>query len=111
VIHPISHHRCSTGSSDFWVWSSEYRASCRDLQGHSIYDPRKSSTSKTLPGETWKVSYGDGSSASGDVHLDTIIIGDIVIKQQAVEVSDQLSDAFLDGGSDGLLGLACEFRV
>ncbi|KAF8599179.1 acid protease [Ceratobasidium sp. AG-I] len=95
-----------TGSSDFWVWSSEFRASSAQLQGHDIYDPKKSHTSEKLPGEAWEIQYGDGSTASGDVHFDTIIIGDIVIKRQAVEVAQKLSDAFLQGGSDGLLGLA-----
>ncbi|QRV81402.1 aspartyl protease [Ceratobasidium sp. AG-Ba] len=95
-----------TGSSDLWVWSSEYRASCSDLQGHSTYNPKKSSTSELLPGETWQISYGDGSHASGDVHLDTVVIGDIEIKRQAVEVAQQLSSEFVRGGSDGLLGLA-----
>ncbi|KAG8778093.1 hypothetical protein FRC12_025193 [Ceratobasidium sp. 428] len=70
-----------TGSSDFWVWSSEFRASCSDLQGHNIYNPKKSRTSETLPGESWEIKYGDGSYASGDVHLDTIVIGDIEIKR------------------------------
>ncbi|KAG8694179.1 hypothetical protein FRC09_010018, partial [Ceratobasidium sp. 395] len=95
-----------TGSSDFWVWSSEFRASCSDLQGHNIYNPKKSRTSETLPGESWEIKYGDGSYASGDVHLDTIVIGDIEIKRQAVEVSQELSTEFLQGKSDGLLGLA-----
>ncbi|KAG8740234.1 hypothetical protein FRC10_004574 [Ceratobasidium sp. 414] len=95
-----------TGSSDFWVWSSEFRASCSNLRGHNVYDPKKSRTSEPLPGESWEVKYGDGSHASGDVHLDTIVIGDIEIKRQAVEVSQQLSDEFLQGKSDGLLGLA-----
>ncbi|QRV95881.1 aspartyl protease [Ceratobasidium sp. AG-Ba] len=99
-----------TGSSDLWVWSSEYRASCSDLQGHSIYNPKKSSTSESLPGETWQISYGDGSHASGDVYLDTVVIGDIEIKRQAVEVAHQLSSEFIESGSDGLLGLACEFE-
>ncbi|CAE6482885.1 unnamed protein product [Rhizoctonia solani] len=95
-----------TGSSDFWVWSSEFRATRAQLEGHQIYNPDKSRTAERLPGATWKISYGDGSSASGDVILDTVMIGDIKIKRQAVELSRHLSDEFLKGGSDGLLGLA-----
>jgi hypothetical protein len=64
-----------------------------------------------LSGETWRIRYGDGSNASGEVHLDTVTIGDITIKRQAVEVAQELSDEFLQGGSDGLLGLACEQLV
>lgn len=98
----------STGSADFWVWSSEARASRADLQGHSIYNPRNSRTSEKLHGETWEVRYGDGSTASGEVYLDTIIIGDITIEKQAVEVSQELSADFLQAGCDGILGLGCE---
>lgn len=95
-----------TGSSDFWVWSSEFRANRSELEAHSVYNPHKSHTSEHISGETWEIRYGDGSTASGDVHLDTVIIGDIAIKKQAVEVSQRLSDEFVRGGSDGLLGLA-----
>ncbi|CAE6465122.1 unnamed protein product [Rhizoctonia solani] len=95
-----------TGSSDFWVWSSEFRASRAELEEHRIYNPHKSGTAEPLPGAAWEISYGDGSHASGDVVLDTVTIGNIKIKRQAVEVSQHLSDQFLRGGSDGLLGLA-----
>ena len=101
----------STGSSDFWVWSSEFRASRAQLEGHQIYNPRKSRTAESLPDATWKISYGDGSHASGNVVLDTIKIGDITIKKQAVEGAQELSDEFLRGGSDGLLGLGCKSYV
>ncbi|KDN37833.1 hypothetical protein RSAG8_09887, partial [Rhizoctonia solani AG-8 WAC10335] len=94
-----------TGSSDLWVWSSEFRASRAQLEGHQIYNPHKSRTAESLPGASWKIGYGDGSHASGNVVIDTVTIGDINIKRQAVEVAQQLSDEFLRGGSDGLLGL------
>jgi hypothetical protein len=94
-----------TGSSDLWVWSSEL-ANIQNQGGHTIYDPKKSSTAKHAAG-SWKISYGDGSSASGDVYTDTITVADIVVPGQAVEVAKNLSSSFLtDGGSDGLLGLA-----
>ncbi|GJJ09855.1 hypothetical protein Clacol_004079 [Clathrus columnatus] len=92
-----------TGSSDLWVWSSELRS---NQSGHNIYNPSKSSTAKQLSGATWNISYGDGSSASGNVYTDTIKIGALTIPNQGVELAEQLSSAFLQGGSDGLLGLA-----
>jgi len=95
-----------TGSSDLWVWSSEYRGSTSDTSQHSIYDPTKSSTANKAQGLTWKISYGDGSSASGDVYTDQVNIGGVVIPDQAVELAQQLSSSFLQSGSDGLLGLA-----
>ncbi|KAF8691597.1 Eukaryotic aspartyl protease, partial [Rhizoctonia solani] len=96
----------STGSSDFWVRSSEFRANRAQIESHRVYTPHKSRTSERVPGATWSISYGDGSHASGDVVLDTVAIGDITIRSQAVGVSQHLSDEFLKDGSDGLLGLA-----
>jgi hypothetical protein len=53
------------------------------------------------------ISYGDGSSASGDVYSDTIKLGTLALPGQAVELASTLSSSFLtEGGSDGLLGLA-----
>lgn len=93
-----------TGSSDLWVWSSELRSSS---SGHNIYNPKNSSTAKIVKGATWNISYGDGSSASGNVYTDVVSIGDVTIPAQAVELSEKLSSSFQqDGGSDGLLGLA-----
>jgi len=93
-----------TGSSDLWVWSSELRA---NVAGHTIYTPGSSSTAKTVSGATWNISYGDGSSASGNVFTDTVKIGSMTIPSQAIELAEKLSPSFLqEGGSDGLLGLA-----
>lgn len=53
------------------------------------------------------ISYGDGSSASGNVYTDTVKIGTVSIPNQAVELAEKLSSQFSSGeGSDGLLGLA-----
>lgn len=95
-----------TGSSDLWVWSSEYNGAESAISQHSIYDPTKSSTATKSEGLTWKITYGDGSSASGDVYTDQVNIGDVVIPNQAVELAQNLSSSFLESGSDGLLGLA-----
>ncbi|KAI0658656.1 acid protease [Cubamyces menziesii] len=95
-----------TGSSDLWVWSSELSRASRQSKGHTIYDPTKSSTAKKASG-TWNISYGDGSSASGNVYTDTVTVADVVIEGQAIELAEKLSSSFLqDGGNDGLLGLA-----
>ncbi|KAI0692181.1 acid protease [Cerioporus squamosus] len=94
-----------TGSSDLWVWSSELANASR-YKGHNVYNPAKSSTAKKASG-SWNISYGDGSSASGNVYTDTVTVGDIAIPGQAVELAEKLSSSFLqDGGNDGLLGLA-----
>lgn len=96
-----------TGSSDMWVWSSDLKASQPTASGHNVYDPSKSSTSKEITGSSWRISYGDGSSASGVVYQDDVKIGDLTCTKQGVEVATRLSSSFLNSqGSDGLLGLA-----
>jgi hypothetical protein len=93
-----------TGSADLWVFSTEQSKSAQ--KGHNVFDPKKSSTWKTSSGKAWKISYGDGSSASGDVGTDTVSVGGLAIKKQAVELAKKMSAQFSQGSGDGLLGLA-----
>ncbi|KAF5238249.1 hypothetical protein FAUST_5616 [Fusarium austroamericanum] len=91
-----------TGSSDLWVFSTETSGS----SGHDEYNPAKSSTSKKLSGATWSISYGDGSTSSGDVYKDKVSVGGLVVSSQAVESAQRVSDQFeQETGLDGLLGL------
>ncbi|KAJ7502572.1 acid protease [Mycena galericulata] len=94
-----------TGSSDLWVWSSELTGVSKT--GHTVYNPSKSKTAAKQAKSTWNISYGDGSSASGNVYLDTVTIGGVSVPKQAVELAEKMSAQFSSGeGSDGLLGLA-----
>ncbi|RDI89126.1 hypothetical protein Vi05172_g272 [Venturia inaequalis] len=99
-----------TGSSDLWVWSV-YLDNDTKKQGEAsnkhVYDPSKSSPPAVpMAGSTWKISYGDGSSASGTVVTDTLTVGGIKVNNQAIECAQKLSSSFIRGAGDGLMGLA-----
>ncbi len=114
-----------TGSADLWVssiaslpafqrpvltvvqlWSTELPAATTKGTSHTVFDPTKSSTFKDSTGSSWKISYGDGSSASGSVGTDVVNVGGLIIQNQAIELAKSLSTQFQQDTSDGLLGLA-----
>ncbi|TID16380.1 aspartic endopeptidase [Venturia nashicola] len=99
-----------TGSSDLWVWSVYLDTVTKKLGEASnkhIYDPSKSSPpASPMAGSTWKISYGDGSFASGTVVTDTLTVGGIKVNRQAIECAQHLSPSFVRSAGDGLLGLA-----
>jgi len=87
------------------VFSTKLPAS--SIGGHTAFDPTKSTSFKTLQGASWKISYGDGSGASGTVGLDTVVIGGATATSQAVELATAVSSSFVsDTNNDGLVGLA-----
>ena len=76
------------------------------IGNHSIYDPKKSGGAVDGVGQTWSITYGDGSSAKGNVFFDTVSVGGAIAQNQAVEVATNVSKQFLqDFNNDGLLGL------
>lgn len=94
-----------TGSSDLWVFSGETNTA--DVNGQTLYYPSKSSTAQKKTGSTWQISYGDGSSSSGDVYMDTVTIGNLSVSSQAVETATTVSSEFSsDSSMSGLVGLA-----
>ena len=74
------------------VWSTELpqnTLSQANAQNQQVpFDATKSSTFKKLDGAKWKISYGDGSSASGDVGTDVVDLGGLKIQNQAVELAE-----------------------
>lgn len=94
-----------TGSADLWVFSTEL--SQNEIGGHTAFDKSKSSSWEEYDGASWKIAYGDGSGASGDVGFDSVAIGAATATHQAVELATQVSDQFIkDTDNDGLLGLS-----
>ena len=72
--------------------------------GHAVYHAQ---SSKKLSGETWSITYGDGSGASGTVYADTVVVGGVTATSQAVEAATSVSSTFQQNtNDDGLLGLA-----
>jgi hypothetical protein len=76
-----------TGSSDAWVLGHEADlCTDRDLQGlygmscTDTYDPSKSSTSKMIKSNGFKIVYLDGGTASGDYITDDFSIGGATIE-------------------------------
>ena len=60
-----------------------------------------------MQGSTFNITYGDSSSASGPVGVDTVDIGGSTVDQQAIGLPDVVSDSFVtDSASNGLVGLA-----
>lgn len=93
-----------TGSSDLWVFSTEMPKS--EIKGQTVYNAGASSTAEELQGAKWNISYGDGSTSSGNVYLDVVTAGGLTVAAQAVEAAKTVSDEFTaDSNSDGLMGL------
>ncbi|KAF2434587.1 acid protease [Tothia fuscella] len=92
-----------TGSSDLWVFSDKLPPVQR--KDHVWYAQQNSSTSELQDGYSWKISYGDGSGASGIVFADKVTVGEVTATRQAVEAATSVSTEFVQEASDGLLGL------
>ncbi|KAK3493836.1 aspartic peptidase domain-containing protein [Neurospora crassa] len=93
-----------TGSADLWVRCTE---SSLLHHANKKFDPKRSDTfQESKTDQTWKIQYGDGSTASGTVGTDVITVGGLQIKNQAIELAKKVSSAFSSGEADGLLGLA-----
>ena len=88
-----------TGSSDFWVFSTELPP--RERGNHPLY---KLGGYKDQ-GYSWHIHYGDGTSASGQVYADKVSAGSVTAPVQAVEVAQHIAPDFTHGRSDGLVGL------
>lgn len=92
------------------VWStllSEEILAIGRAEGTAIFDPAQSSTFQDVPGSKWRIRYGDQSSAGGKVGTDNVLIGNVLVKNQTIELADRMSDSLVQqNGTHGLLGLA-----
>lgn len=92
-----------TGSSDILLPSASCNSTC---DGHSRYDPSQSTTSVNL-NQTFSLTYGDGSSAVGELYSDDVLIGGYEAVNQTLGAAVTYSANFQAPtfNSDGLLGL------
>ncbi|KAG8705493.1 Type I transmembrane sorting receptor [Ceratobasidium sp. 394] len=89
-----------TGSTDLWVPSVD----CASCGSHPQYDPSQSSTSEQT-GESAQLTYGDGSSASGPVYLDTVSIAGVSVTGQKFAAVTSESNSLASNEADGIVGL------
>ncbi|KDN39458.1 acid protease [Tilletiaria anomala UBC 951] len=78
-----------TGSSDF-------------VANNGAYNPSKSSTS-TNTGNTFQVSYGDGTTASGPIYTDTATVGGLTAT--GVTIGRAGDNNFIGDGANALAGM------
>ncbi|KAI1343915.1 secreted aspartic proteinase precursor [Xylariaceae sp. FL0016] len=93
-----------TGSSDTWVFSTDTKRAYVD--GQTLYDPSKSSSSSLIDNCTWSIMYGDFSTSQGICYKDTFTLGDLAIPDMTIESAVQLSRMFSETKEmSGIVGL------
>lgn len=101
----VSSRVCTVLTLSRWVFSSETPSN--ESSGQMIYTPAASSSSSALTGQSWQISYGDGSGARGNVYADSVAVGAVTVTRQAVEAATSVSASFTgDTASSGIFGLA-----
>ncbi|RWA03877.1 hypothetical protein EKO27_g11225 [Xylaria grammica] len=94
-----------TGSTDSWFFSTDTEVS--EVDGQTLWDPNKSSTSALIPNCSWSILYGDWSTSSGTCYTDTFALGNLSIPNMTIESAESVSDMFTSTSyMSGLVGLA-----
>ncbi|KAG9310434.1 Asp-domain-containing protein [Chiua virens] len=93
-----------TGSSDLFLPGNSCDSTC---SGHTIWDPTSSSTAQDLS-KTFSLSYGDGSTVSGEQYTDTVSIASFTATTQTLGSAKTYSTGFQSSQfpADGLMGMA-----
>ena len=97
-----------TGSSDFFLPDVSCTSNC---DGHKLYNPNSSSTATNV-GKTFTITFGDGTSVSGNQYTDTVGManGNLSATTQHVGAATVYSDGFniSSFSPDGLMGMGFE---
>ncbi|KAI1820552.1 aspartic peptidase domain-containing protein [Xylaria intraflava] len=96
-----------TGSTDSWFFSTETEKG--EVNGQTLWDPKKSSTSASIQNCSWSILYGDWSTSSGSCYTDTLTLGNLTIPNMTIESAESVSDMFTATSyMSGIVGLAWE---
>lgn len=94
-----------TNTRDSWFFSTETEKS--EVNGQTLWDPKKSSTSALIEGCSWSILYGDWSTSSGTCYTDTFMLGNLSIPKMTIESATSVSSMFTASSyMSGLVGLA-----
>ncbi|KAI1388696.1 acid protease [Hypoxylon trugodes] len=94
-----------TASSDTWVFSTD--TDKKMVDGQTLWDPSKSSTSQSIKNCSWSMLYGDYSTSRGICYKDTLAFGDLSIPDMTIESATSVSEMFTESSYDsGIVGLA-----
>ncbi|KAI0910204.1 aspartic peptidase domain-containing protein [Ustulina deusta] len=94
-----------TGSTDSWFFSTDTKT--YEVNGQTLWDPSKSSTSALIPNCSWSILYGDWSTSSGTCYTDTFALGNLSIPNMTIESAESVSSMFTATDyMSGLVGLA-----
>ncbi|KAF8548460.1 acid protease [Imleria badia] len=95
-----------TGSADLFLPASNCNSTC---DGHTLYNPNASTSAVDL-NRRFMLSYGDGSTVSGELYADTVTIAGFVAANQTIGAASQYSTDFqiANFAPDGLMGMAFE---
>jgi len=92
-----------TGSSDLWVPSSTCKSSACGFK--STFKASNSVTA-VKKGETFSLTYADGTSISGPTYTDDVTVAGITVTKQWFSAVTTMSSNYASNPADGILGLA-----
>lgn len=79
--------------------------SAQSTEGHNFY--KIGPKAKKLKDHFWRVLYGDGTTASGDVYTDAVSVGGVTSRNQAFGAASRVSAEFIeDINNDGVMGIS-----
>ncbi|GAA5856413.1 hypothetical protein JCM8547_008733 [Rhodosporidiobolus lusitaniae] len=93
-----------TGSSDFWVPLNTCTSTA--CSSKAKYVPGSSSSSHAVPDKSFSIAYGDGSTTSGPVYIDTVQMGGLTAVNQTFSAVTTMSDSWINDPQSGLMGMA-----